>query len=86
MKFDRDLLANANVRQTANSTMAIIDRIQSLAPPQQAAGLAAAFILLCERYSLEPQDIFTLTSNIMNHAEGRRPEFLAVRDYMENEL
>lgn len=83
--FNRDLFANIPVKAAAVATMEVIDAIQDRRPHEQLVALAATFILACERYGIEPQDAFALTTNVMNHADGRRPEFEAVRQFMAHE-
>ena len=85
-KLDRDLFNNASVGAVANCAMAIINVTQDMRPQNQIAALAAAFLLVCERHDMHAPDAFAVITNIMNHAEGRRPEFAAVRQYMEEEL
>ena len=85
-KLDRLAITNMPVRQASVASMKIIDAIQSLRPHEQVAGMAATFLLLAEHLGMTPQDIFAITTNIMNHAEGRRPEFAAVAQYMAEEL
>ena len=84
--LSRDYFNNVGVDRVAGATMGVIDRVQSLSPDLQVAALAASFLMICERYDIPAQDVFTVVNNIMNHAEGRRPEFAAVRQYMEEEL
>lgn len=81
-----DKLTNIPTRQAANATMSIIDCVQRLQPEERPVALAASFLLLAERLDVPAQDLFTYSTNIMNHADGRRPEFKAVADYLENEL
>lgn len=85
MKLDLDRLGNIPVREAARATMAVIDRLQDLTPEQQMAGITACFTLACEHYGINPQDMFTYSNNIMHHADGRRPEFQAVRQFMKGE-
>lgn len=84
--MNRDKLTNANPREVANAAMTVIDRLQTLQAEVQIAGTAATFVLLCEHLGITPSDVFAITTNVMNHAEGRRPEFAAVAQYLENEL
>jgi hypothetical protein len=84
--LNRDDMNCVGVREAATSTMAIIDRIQDMPSHVQVVAITAAFKLLMERYDMPPQDAFTVADNVMNHADGRRVEFAAVRAYMENEL
>lgn len=86
--LNRDLIANAPVRDVANGTMALLDRAQNMPPAILMASSAAMFLLLSERMGMPAQDVFTFTKNIMNHAADntRRVEFDAVAAYLENEL
>ena len=86
MKLDRDLMNMAPVGASANVTMGVIDHVQSLPPHLQVIAITAAFKLLIERFELPAQDAFALVDNIMNHAEGRRVEFDAVRMYLAHEV
>lgn len=84
--MNRDKLSNLKVRKAANAAMLVIDTMQQLPPEEQIAGLAAAFLLLADRVKMSPQEMFSFTTSIMNHADGRRPEFAAVAQYMDMEL
>lgn len=84
--LNRDLMNMVPVKEAATSTLAIIDRVQTLPPHLQVIAIVAAFKLLIERYGVDPQDAFTVTDNVMNHAQGRRVEFDAVRAYLANEV
>lgn len=83
--MNRDKLNNVPLRRAANAAMAIIDRAQNIEEGAREAGIAAAFLLLCEHWGTSPQDVFAATTNIMNHADGRRPEFKAVAQYLAEE-
>jgi len=84
--MNRDKLTSINVRKAANASMVVIDALQKLPPEEQVAGMASAFLLLADHINLTPQEMFSVTTSIMNHADGRRPEFAAVAQYMEMEL
>lgn len=84
--FDHDAFSSAPVSQAARASMAVINAVQQLDPAVQVHGMAAAFLLLAERFKLEPQDLFAKTTNLMNYAEGRRPEFTAVSEYLAGEI
>lgn len=85
--FNPDVHASIPPVAAASSAMVVIDALQrGYHPEVQAHGIAAAFILLAERFGVDPADLFAKTTNLMNHAEGRRPEFAAVAQYMEKEL
>ena len=84
--FRDDDHASCSPAVAGRAAMAVINSVQQVPPAVQAHGIAAAFILLAERYGLEPQHLFQRTTNLMNYAEGRRPEFAAVAEYLANEL
>lgn len=84
--LDRDMMNMASVRESAAATMRVIDSVQDLPPHLQVIGITATFKLLAERFNMSVADAFTVADNIMNHAEGRRVEFDAVRDYLANEV
>lgn len=83
-----DKLVNAPRILTASLSLGLIDRVQGhyLTPGVQVAALAATFLLVCERFNVEPQDAFTATKNLMNDHDGRSIEFEAVRLYLQNEV
>ena len=85
MRLNLDLLNNAAVNTVASAAMEILDRIQSRPAHERMLAVAAVTLTLCEVYRLDRQDLMTAANNLMNHAEGRRPEFAAVRSHAENE-
>lgn len=84
--LNRDTLNHLSVRDAATGAMTVIDAIQDMTPERQTIAIVSVFKLLVEKHKLSPQDVFTAADNIMNHADGRRVEFAAVRAYLENEL
>lgn len=85
--MNRDLLNNASARRVANATMAVIDATQrGFQPHEQMLGMAAAFLFLADHWGVSAQDAFRIAKNIINDTETMRPEFAAVKAYMENEL
>lgn len=85
MKFNPDVFGNVPARESAQAAMSVIDALQQFRPEVQLAGLAAAFKLAAERFDCRPTDAFTVSGNLMNDVEGKRPEFRAVAEYMEKE-
>jgi len=80
--FDRDRMNQAPARKVASAAMTVIDALQlRFTSEQQVLGTAAVFLILCERFGVEPQDAFTATKNLMNTVTGKRAEFEAVADY-----
>lgn len=84
--FNRDRMVNASAGAVAHAAMSVLDAVQTRPPEAQVLGAAAFFITACERFGVPAQDAFTAVTNLMNDREGRKPEFAAVRLYMENEL
>jgi len=85
-KFDRDLMNNAGQGRVANAAMATITKLQDYGPGEQLNAAAAVFLLLADSYGVAPGDAFAATKSLMNGADGRRPEFAAVQEYLEREL
>ena len=84
--MNRDLFINANLRDTAVASMALIDKVQDMQPHIAMGALSATFLMLCEFWGVDPKDALGITKNLMNHADGKRAEFKAVAAYMEGEL
>lgn len=84
--LNRDDMNHVPVREAATSSMRVIDAIQDLPPHLQVIAIVAVFKLLIERFGVDAFDAFTVADNVMNHAQGRRPEFAAVRAYLDNEV
>lgn len=85
-KLNPDIMNMLPTKDAANATMYIIDKVQDLTPEQQIVAITASFKLLTERFNVEVRDAFNVADNIMNHAQGRRVEFEAVREYLKNEV
>lgn len=86
MALNRDLMSMVPVKAAANASMGVIDHVQDLPPHLQVIAIATSFKLLIERFDVSGPDAFTIVDNIMNHAEGRRAEFEAIRLYLANEV
>lgn len=84
--FNRDHMNMVPAKDAATATMRVIDGVQDLPPHLQLIAVTATFKLLLERFGVDAQDAFTVADNIINHAQGRRVEFDAVRAYMDNEV
>lgn len=84
--MNKDQLTNMDVGSASRASMQVIDALQRMTPAEQVAGIASCFLLLCAHLSITPQEAFAATTNLMHYAEGRRPEFLAVEQYMREEL
>lgn len=85
-RFNRDLFGMASPTQVGNATMSIIDGLHRFPAHVQVAAVCAAFLLLTEEARIPVSDAFTTVKNIMNDANGKRPEFDAVAAYIKHEL
>lgn len=85
-RLDRDSLHLIPSRTAAQRTIGVIDTTQDWPPHEQLVALAATFLLMCERYQSDPAEMLRLVERIINHSEGKLPEFSAVRDYLEKEF
>lgn len=86
-RLDRDLLHSLPTKAAAQATIKVLDALQFKSPEEQIAGLAAAFLLVSERYRMPAQDAFNVASNMMNHHNDRgRSEFEAVRSYLDADV
>jgi hypothetical protein len=86
VRLNRDLLNNVDRMPVRQGSFAIVDALQMEPPQVQAASIGAAFVLMCERFKLEPQDVFLAVNNMMCLPNGERaPEFKGAALYMQNE-
>lgn len=86
LKLNRDTLNMTGIKPAANAAMTVIDRLQDFQPNVQLVGLAAAFLSMATHLGIPAQDVFTVTTNLINDAEGKRAEFAAVDAYLEGEV
>lgn len=83
----RDLAGNAPLTACAEAAMSVADAIQTT--PHKGAqlmGAACALLLLAESSGLPVPDLMGMARNCMHTAQGRRPEFAAVADYINQEI
>ena len=73
--------------RVANVTLGTLNALQDWSPEEQLLGAACVFMHLSEFYGVSPQDAFTAISNMVSDKDRKaRPEFHAIRPYMEGEL
>ena len=83
----RDLTGNAPLVACAEAAMSVADAIQKIPHKgAQLVGASCAFLLLAESSGLSIPDLMGTARNCMNTAEGRRPEFAAVNEYINKEI
>lgn len=85
---------NTNLTAAATTAMALINALDQgdddaavkRNPGTALVALAANLVLASEAAGISVQDIMTATTNVMNHSDGRRPEFKAAADFLKKEL
>lgn len=77
----------ARPSKVAQVTLGVLNSLQNWTPEEQVLGAAAVFLHLADFWHVPPQDVFVAAANIMSSKDGAtRPEFRAIRPYMDNEL
>lgn len=82
-------LTNADRVGTATATFHCIDALQGFHrdPGVQINAAVILFVLLCERFGIEPQDAFVTGKNLLNNHDDRLGrEFEAIRMYLKEEV
>lgn len=86
-KFDRLALGMTDAVEASRCAIATLDAIQRWRPEQMLAALCVAFLALCEKLEVDPQDAFTITKNMLDRSgEGDKPAALSVGDFIEGEV
>lgn len=85
--MNRDMMNNADPQGVGRAAMWMLDKIQGIEGSHtQVASIGVLFLLLCDRFSVTPQDVFTTVNNMMHTTQGDLPVFRGIKMYMENEL
>lgn len=84
--MNRDAMTNANLKNVAGAAQDALDRLQRHPKGVQAPAVCSLFLALSEATGVSIQDLLEITQRMTRHADGRRPEFAAVVDYMRGEL
>jgi len=84
--MNRDQLTNADIREVSAVCMDALDKIQRHPRHVQVPAISALFLSVSEASGLSVQDLLQTTERMTSHAEGRRPEFAAVINYVKQEL
>lgn len=83
----RDMAGNCSVTDAANCCLAVASAIQVKENVgARLMGLATAFLIAVEDAGINAYELLTYARNCINQAEGVRPEFKGVADYINNEV
>ena len=80
-------MGNVPLKDAARAAMSVADALQHV--PRKGArllGLTCAFLLTAESAGLSVPELMGMARNCLNHGEGRRPEFRAADDFINNEI
>lgn len=82
-----DAIHNARLADTRTVAAHTLDGIQGFRPENQITGLAAMFLLLCERFEFEPRVALQAAENMLRAARyADADHFQGVRDYLADQL
>jgi hypothetical protein len=84
--IDPDKINNADSEKVAKATFTILDRIQHFPAHEQVLASAALFLVMAEHHKVQPQDVFTVTKNLMFEKTRMKAEFAALLDYVRYEI
>lgn len=84
--FNRDIMNMAQPALVAHASMTTLNGLQDFRPEIQIMGAAAVFLELADYLGIPAQEAFTATTNLINGDDGKRPEFRAIRAYMDGEF
>jgi len=87
VKLNYDGLTNADPARVAKASFKLLNELQNHDQGTICAASAAVFLILCERFKVEPQDVFTATKNLLvaDRVDGRH-EFGAVKLFAQHEI
>ena len=84
--INNDKINNADSERVAKATMALLSRLQDFPEHEQVLASAALFLTISEHHRQQPQQVFTVTKNLMFGKERMKPEFAALLDYVKYEI
>ena len=87
----RDQLGNADLERVSTMTFSILNTVSTHGdreplPGEMVGAITAAFILTMEACQVPASDALGMARNIMADANGRRPEFKAITEYIKKEV
>ncbi len=85
VKVNLDKFKNTHRKDSATGAMTILDAIQDMPSARQLAAISTCFRIVADCCDLNVADTLTVAGNMVNDAEGRRAEFAAVEEFINNE-
>lgn len=82
----RDQLGALPRSEAATAAMTVVSALQDYQPGAQLAGALAVAQLMADEAGINIHDVLAYVRNRITDAEGKRPEFAAVTEYIKKEL
>lgn len=83
-ELERDRFFSTHFDRAAGLAFQVLDKMQK-DPEAMMAGVAGFFLLLCERYGVEPRDMLQGAANMLRTARiERAPGYEAIRRCLED--
>lgn len=83
----RDELTNAHIGPVARAAFRCIDVLQDERAGSQLAGAACLFLLICRRNNLDPREVLSLSSGMLNTAiRDNNEHALAIKMFLKEDV
>lgn len=83
----RDELTNATIGPVARAAFRCIDVLQDERKGSQLAGAAVLFLLICRRNNLDPREVLSLSSGMLNAAfRDNNEHALAIKMFLKEDV
>lgn len=85
MRIDR--LYDVKWRDVKLAAMGWLNQVQYTAPADQVIALAVTFLLICERFKLEPRRVLEASERVLRRAIELEPHYpRAIKAYLREEI
>ena len=84
----RDQILSSNLEKVSNTAFQVANTVQKMncTPGEQMAGAAAYAIVFLNESKMTLSELLDIVNKIIKHADGIRPEFKALGDYIRHEM
>ena len=75
------------IKQAAIAWFVGLDMTAHKAPSQVVMGIAINFILVCERFGLNPREVLTVTDRVIRRSREHTPQYVrGMEQYLREEI